>query len=236
MHIQYFGLSSFKLTTKDAVVITDPLGKLSGLTPPRGNADILILAEKNNPLYSGVSGFSGSPFVASDPGEYDVKGVTITGIPLKQDETYITVFLIESEDIKILNLSHIKDFNLKQEDLEALGDIDILILPVGGNSVLDAATAAKVGNQIEPAMIIPSHYQIPGLDTPADKLEKFIKEMGVKMEEMDKIIVKKKDLDPENTKVVVLSPMRGEKTTIPGVNRDLNTIPKIPNQIRYELT
>src|SRR6185436_14099388 len=130
------------------------------LTPPRGAADILILAEKDNPLYSAISGVSGDPFLVNDPGEYDVKGVTITGLPLKQEDRYISVYLIESEDIKVLNLAHIKTFNMKEEELEALGEIDILILPVGDEAVMDAATAAKVVNQVEPKIVIPSHYQI----------------------------------------------------------------------------
>ena len=208
MHIQYFGLSSFKFTTKEAVVVTDPFDKKSGLTPPRGGAEIIILAEKENELYSQVSGITGDPFKAYDPGEYDIKGVTITGVPLKEDKKFITAFLIENEDIRILNLTHIKEFSMKEDELEDLGDIDILILPVGGHSVMEASLAAKVVNQVDPAIVIPSHYKIPGLEIEADPLEKFIKEMGGKSEEMDKIIVKKKDLNHEETKIIVLTPMR----------------------------
>src|SRR5438094_965927 len=101
MQLHYFGLSSFKINTREATIITDPFDKTTGLTPPRGAADILILGEKNNPRYSALSGISGSPFVINDPGEYDLKGVTVTGLPLKQGETHIIVYLIESEDIKI---------------------------------------------------------------------------------------------------------------------------------------
>ena len=92
MHIQYFGLSSFKITAKEAIIITDPFHKDTGLVPPRGAADILILAEKNNKLYSAISGISGEHFDITDPGEYDIKGVTVTGIPLKQEDKYITHF------------------------------------------------------------------------------------------------------------------------------------------------
>jgi len=208
MQIHYFGLSSFKITTKEATIVTDPFDKKSGLTSPRGSADILILGEKNNALYSAVSGISGSPFMVSDPGEYDVKGVTVTGLPLKQGDKYITVYLIESEDIKILNLSHISEFNMKEEDVEGLGEIDILILPVGGNGVLDASDAAKVVNEIEPKIVIPSHYQIPGLTSPAGKLETFIKEMGGKSETMEKLMLKKKELVDEQIKLVILEPLR----------------------------
>lgn len=208
MQIQYFGLSSFKITTKEATIITDPFHKDSGLTPPRGAADILILAQKNKPLYSAISGISGDHFDITDPGEYDVKGVTVTGIPLKQEDHYVTVFLIESEDIRILNLTHIHDFNLKEEELEELGDIDILILPVGGNTVLSASAASKAVNSIEPKIVIPSYYKMSDLIIDVDGVEKFIKEMGGKKEEMDKLTVKKKDLAEEGIKVVVLEPLR----------------------------
>lgn len=208
MQIQYFGLSSFKITTKEAVLITDPFHKDSGLTPPRGAADVLILAEKKKPLYSAVSGVSGEPFLINDPGEYDIKGVTVTGIPLKQDDRYVTVFLIESEDLRILNLTHIADFNMKEDEIEALGEIDVLILPVGGNMVLSASAASKVVNEIEPKIVIPSHYKMPALIIDVNPLDKFIKEMGGKKEEMEKLTVKKKDLTEEGTKVVVLEPLR----------------------------
>ncbi len=208
MQIQYFGLSSFKISTKLATIITDPFNKDSGLTPPRGAADILILAQKNSKLYSAVSGISGGHFDITDPGEYDIKGVTVTGIPLKQENKYITIFLIESEDIRILNLTHIKEFNLTENELEELGDIDILILPVGGNTVLSASAAGKVINEVEPKIVIPSHYKTKELILDLESLDKFIKEMGGKKEEMDKLTLKKKDLPEEGTKVVVLEPLR----------------------------
>jgi L-ascorbate metabolism protein UlaG (beta-lactamase superfamily) len=208
MQIQYFGLSSFKISTKEATIITDPFDKQSGLTPPRGQADILILGEKANPLYSATSGISGDPFLVDDPGEYDIKGVTITGLPLEQNGKFITIYLIESEDIKILNLSHIKNFNIKEEDLEALGEIDILILPVGGKDVMDASNASKATNEVEAKIVIPSHYKIPGLKVDAEDPAKFIKEAGGKNEPVEKLTVKKKDLAIEGTNVVILEPMR----------------------------
>lgn len=208
MQIQYFGLSSFKITTKEATIITDPFHKDSGLTPPRGAADILILADKNSKLYSATSGISGEHFDITDPGEYDVKGVTVTGVPLKQEKGYVSVFLIESEDIRVLNLTHIHDWNMKEDEVESLGDIDILILPVGGNSVLSASVASKVVNEIEPKIVIPSHYKMKDLILDLDSLDKFVKEMGGKKEEMEKLAIKKKELQEEGTKLVILEPLR----------------------------
>jgi len=208
MQIQYFGLSSFKITTKEATIITDPFHKDSGLVAPRGAADILILAQKNSKLYSADSGISGEHFDITDPGEYDIKGVTVTGIPLKQDDKYVTVFLIESEDIRVLNLTHIHEFNMKEDEVESLGEIDILILPVGGNTVMSAAAAAKVVNEIEPKIVIPSHYKMTDLILDLDAPEKFVKEMGGKKEDTDKLTIKKKELTEEGTKLVVLEPLR----------------------------
>lgn len=216
MQIHYFGLSSFKIITKEATIITDPFDKESGLTPPRGNAEIVILGEKLNKLYTSLSGISGEYFLVDDPGEYDVKGVTITGIPLKQDDSpkeggvprYVTAHLIESEDIRILNLTHIREFNMKQDDLEGLGEIDILILPVGGNSVMTAKDASKVVNEIEPKIVIPSHYTTTGLSLPYEKVNDFIKEMGGKSQTMEKLIIKKKDLTPDTIQIITLEPLR----------------------------
>ena len=208
MQIQYFGLSSFKITTKEATIITDPFHKDSGLTPPRGAAEILMLAEKNNKIYSATSGISGEHFDITDPGDYDLKGVSVSGFPLKQEDKYITIYIIESEDIRILNLTHIHDWNMKEEEIEALGEIDILLLPVGGNTVLSASQAAKVVNELEPKIVIPSHYKQKDLIFDLDGIEKFIKEMGGKKEDMEKLTVKKKDLVEEGTKVVVLEPLR----------------------------
>ena len=216
MQIHYFGLSSFKITTKDATVITDPFDKESGLTPPRGAADIIILSEKLNKLYTATTGISGEQFLMDDPGDYDLKGVTVTGIPLKQegDETkdgkprYVTATLVEAEDMRILNLNHIRTFSMKEDDLESLGEIDILILPVGGNSVMTAKDASKIAHDIEPKIVIPSHYATEGLTLPYEKVDGFIKEMGGKSENMEKLLIKKKDLNPDIMQIIILDPIR----------------------------
>jgi L-ascorbate metabolism protein UlaG (beta-lactamase superfamily) len=208
MQIHYFGLSSFKIQSKEADIIINPFDKKSGLTPPRGAADIVILSEKDNLLYSATSGISGDSFLINDPGEYDVKSVTVTGIPLLQGDHYVTAYLMEAEDIKILDLAHIKEFSMKEDELEDLGEIDILILPVGGHGVMDAASASKVVNEIEPKIVIPSHYKTPGLTVEADGVEKFIKEMGGKSENIEKLLLKKKDLATEGMRVICLEPLR----------------------------
>jgi len=212
MQISYFGLTSFKISGKNHSSIIDPFSKDSGLTPPRGAADVIILSEPENELYSYSQSISGTPFTVDGPGEYDVKEHVITGIPLKDKKTgkLITIYLIEVDGIKILDLAHINKLELTEDELEDLGDVDILIVPVGGESVMDFEDAAKTVNLIEPRIVIPSHYKMAGLKTDAQTEDKFIKQMGGKSEKMEKLSLKKKDLPAEDqpTKVIVLEPLR----------------------------
>ncbi len=209
MQISYFGLSSFKLTSKDITSIIDPFSKDSGLTPPRGAADLVILSEPGNELYSYSQSISGEPFIVSGPGEYDVKNHTITGIPVRDDNnSVVTIYLIELEGIKILHMAHIKKVALSEDELEDIGDVDIMLVPVGGKNVLSAEEAAKAVNFIEPKIVIPMHYKIPGLKIEASSEEKFLKEIGGKNESMDKLTVKKKDFETEAMRVIILEPLR----------------------------
>jgi L-ascorbate metabolism protein UlaG (beta-lactamase superfamily) len=212
MQLSYFGLSSFKFSSKDRISILDPFSKESGLTPPRGNADILILSEKDNELYAYSQSISGQPFMVNGPGEYDVKEHVITGIPIKEKNSgkIITIYLIEVEGIKILDLAHIKKLELTEDELEDFGDVDILLVPVGGEDVMDYETAAKTVNLIEPRIAIPSHYKIPGLKIAAQSEEKFLKQMGGKFEKLEKLSIKKKELPTEDqpTKIIVLEALR----------------------------
>lgn len=209
MQIQYFGLTSFKLTSKDNTSIIDPFAKESGLTPPRGAASLIILSEPGNELYSYTQSISGEPFIVNGPGEYDVKGHTITGIPVKDKEgRFVTIYLIEVEDIKILHLAHISKLALSDDELEDIGDVDIVFVPIGGKDVLDYEAAAKAINYLEPKIVIPMHYKISGLKLEAASEEKFLKELGGKSEKMDKLSIKKKELSDGPTKVIILEPLR----------------------------
>ena len=209
MQIQYFGLSSFKITSKDRTAIIDPFDKSSGLVPPRGSADLLFLSESKNALYSYTQSISGNPFVVNGPGEYDVKDHAINGVPIKtKDGRVITIYLIDVEGIKILDLAHIQKLDLTEDEIEDLGEIDILIIPVGGNDVMTAEDAAKVVNLLDPKIVIPSHFKTAGLTVPADGSEKFLKIAGNKFETLDKLVIKKKDMNPEIARIILLDPIR----------------------------
>jgi L-ascorbate metabolism protein UlaG (beta-lactamase superfamily) len=120
----------------------------------------------------------------------------------------VTIYLIELEGIKILHTAHIKKLALSQDELEDIGDVDIMTVPIGGSEVLDYDEAAKAVNFIEPKIVIPTHYKIAGLKIDAASEEKFLKEMGAKSETLEKLTIKKKELAEEGTKVVILEPLR----------------------------
>jgi L-ascorbate metabolism protein UlaG (beta-lactamase superfamily) len=195
MHIYWYGLSSFKIVTKDATVFTDPFGKSSGLTPPRGAGQIVLSSDPDNEPYNNFSAISGDPFVINGPGEYDVKGVFVRGIPMstgtkKEDKKSVidrrAIYSINAEGINIAFLGSFSGNTLTEAQEEALGEADILIIPVGGKGVLDASSATELSNQ----------------------LDEFLKEFGDKGEDMEKLLIKKSDFEEEKTKVVTLSPQR----------------------------
>ena len=227
MIIQWFGQSFFKINTKnstgeDVVVAIDPFDKSYGLkVPTKFGADIVLVSHEHKD-HSNVdlikeTSLSPEPFVISGPGEYEVKGVMIYGIPAFHDDKEgaergeITMFLIESEGIWLAHLSDLGQKTLEDNQLEQLKEVDVLMTPVGGTFTIDAKEASKIISQVEPRVIIPMHYNLPGLKFKSgaklDGVDKFIKEEGIKAEEVEgKLKINKKDLPQEETKLFVLNP------------------------------
>ena len=217
MKIAWYGQSCFRLIikTNGAEKITlfiDPFDKEIGLTPPRGNADIVICSH-NHHDHNSVGSLSGTPFVIDGPGEYDVKKVFIKGVYSFHDDKKgeergtNTISVIEVEDLKICHLGDLGQKELSDIQLEKIGEVDVLMVPVGGNFTIDGGEAVKIINQIEPNVVIPMHYKIPGLNLKLDGLENFIKEIGAEKETMEELIIQKKDLTDEKMKVVVMKPL-----------------------------
>lgn len=195
------------------MVIVDPFSKEIGLTPPRFRADVVLVTHGHFD-HSNHESLTGDPFLISGPGEFEVKGVYVSGIETFHDEMegkergMNTVYKIEMEDIKILHLGDFGEKELRNETLERIGDVDMLLVPVGGKYTIDAETAAKVVKQLEPRFVIPMHYKIPGIKVSLDTAEDFLKEMGAtKAIPQEKLVLKKKDIgEDEKTEVVVLKP------------------------------
>lgn len=209
MRIFWHGQACFKILGKDVILITDPFHKKIGLVPPRIKADIVTVSH-NHPSHSNVASVRGNPKVIFGPGEYEIKKVNISGISTFHDRQegkklgLNTVYVIEIEDIKICHLGDIGHV-LTDAQLDQINGVDILMIPTGQTNQISIKEAIQIINEIEPKIVIPMHYKIPGLKATLSSLNKFCDEMGLgKKEVWDKLRIKKKDLPKEETKVVIL--------------------------------
>jgi len=213
MQIKYLGHSSFLIKTKDAKVVTDPFDPKSvGMKFPKQEADVVTLSH-HHADHNYKSGVSAEALVIDWPGESDKLGVRITGYPTFHDKDNgaqrgeNTVFKIEAEGVSILHcgdLGHV----LTDELVDEIGDVDILLVPVGGHYTIDAAEAVGLIHKIEPSIVIPMHYNHKDLDQKTYSmltgLEEFIKAYGsAPSETLDVLNMKKDDL-PEDTKLIVM--------------------------------
>lgn len=209
MKISWYGHSCFRIATKNTIIITDPFGKNIGLKPPRCEADIVTISHDHYD-HNDASTLRGSPFIINGPGEHELKEVVIRGINSFHDSNegkergVNTIFSIEAEDIKICHLGDLGQKELTNEQLEKISEVDILMIPVGGIYTIDGEKAIAIINQIEPKIVIPMHYKVPKLNIKLHKVDIFLKEIGTKEEIVDQLIIKKKDLPKEETRVVVM--------------------------------
>ncbi len=207
--ITWLGHAMFRLRGKDATIITDPFDRTLGLELPRPKADIVTISH-DHPHHNAVSTLKGEPHVLTGPGEYEIKGIFITGIATFADNKKgaergrNTAFLIELDDLIICHLGSLGHV-LTTKQVEALSDVHVLLVPVGGHNTLDASKAAEVIAQIEPRIVIPMHYRTGAEQVEGeDNLEKFAREMGLKeWKTQERFTARATDL-PETTSVVVL--------------------------------
>lgn len=209
MNITYYGHSCFKIISNGLVIITDPFDKSVGLVPPRLGADIITVSHDHYD-HNNTQAISGSPFIINGPGEYEIKGISIKGILSfhdncqGQERGLNTIYLIETEGIKLCHLGDFGQDKLIDTQFEAINNPDILFIPVGGKYTIDAASASSLISQVEPKIVLPMHYKISGLKIDLAPLDKFLKEMGIAQKEpIDKLTIKKKDL-PQETEVMVM--------------------------------
>jgi L-ascorbate metabolism protein UlaG (beta-lactamase superfamily) len=210
MVITWYGQSCFKIQSGETVIFADPFNKEIGLTPPRGQANIVTVSHRHLD-HNNVDSLSGEPLIIEGPGEYEIRGVNIKGIFSYHDNEdgkkrgTNTIYVIEIEGIKLCHLGDLGQKKLTDEQLEEIDEVDILMIPIGGKYTVDAEEAAEIINQIEPRVVIPMHYKISGLKADLGGVEPFLKEMGAaKKSPVDKLTIKKKELPAEETEVVVM--------------------------------
>ena len=208
MYISWFGLSSFKIVSKNITIITDPFGSETGLRPPKGNADI-VLVSADHEAHNSVSSISGTPMIVDLPGEYDIKGVMVQGIASEQASGDLNViYVCTVEDVRVVFLGRFGQADISKEQIEALGQVDVLVLPVGGHDVLNAKQASNIIEKIEPTFVVPAYFKIPGVAYSLDGEQTFKKEMGYSTKPEDRLKVDAKMLETDAMQVVPLNPQR----------------------------
>jgi len=198
MVINFFGQTSIRIQGNGSSLLFNPVESSSGLKPTRQQNDVVIYSQKPTDKVK-----KDNTFVIDSPGEYEIKGVFIYGLPVDSDETNI-IYIIEYEGIRLAHLGLTKQTKFTEKQLERLQGIDILVVPVGGGEALEAKQAAEIINQLEPRVVIPVNYQLSGLKDKVESVDKFKKEIGGSFEKLDKLKIAKKDLPEEEARFVIL--------------------------------
>ena len=212
MNIQYFGHSYFKIETKGATLAVNPYSELPNLKtnkPPRFKADILLISEPTE-LFNNQNTILGTPFVLAEPGEVEINQILIKSIfnfSFQKNDVFFNkvIFKIEAEDIEVGIINDLREKVIKEKLFEELSGVDILILPVGGDSPIDSELAISVINQIEPKIVIPAFYYPlkKKLEKEEEIYNDFLATIKKKPELMEKLTIKKNQL-PQATKIIIL--------------------------------
>lgn len=215
MDIYWYGQACFKLKGKNATVVIDPYDpEFTGLKLPKDLQSDVILTTHDHKDHNYICGVSASqnarPMEFSEPGEYEVSGVVITGINSFHDNSegsergINTIFHLLFDNLDIVHLGDLGQTKLTEEQIAAIGQTDILLIPVGSVYTIDAKVASDIVSQLEPKIIIPMHYKIEGLKFELDSVDSFLKEMGAEgVSPQPKLSITKERL-PEEPQVVVL--------------------------------
>ena len=209
MEITWLGHSCFKLKGKQATVITDPFSPAIGYTLGKVAADIVTVSHPH-PGHSYVQGVADEPRVLKSPGEYESGGVLTVGVHTFHDNEKgaqrgkNTVFVIDVDDVMICHLGDLGHV-LTAEQVAEINGVDVLLIPVGNVSTIDAVQAAQIVRQLEPKIVIPMHYKTEAEKKDLETADRFLKEMGVKEAiAQPKLLVNKSSM-PLTMQVVMLS-------------------------------
>jgi L-ascorbate metabolism protein UlaG (beta-lactamase superfamily) len=215
MEITWYGHSCFRLTERNyAAVVTDPFDhKAVGYDALKLKAEIVTVSH-DAPGHSNVDAVKGTTHVLTGAGEFEIGGVFITAVQTmgagkkSKEKTRNTLYVFDYDGLTVAHMGDMQD-TPTQSEVEALGTINVLLLPVGGGGSLNAAKAAEIVSMLEPNLVIPMHYSTPDAKVNLDSLNKFLKEMGLsKLDAQPSLKVTRSGL-PDETKVVVLEYQKG---------------------------
>ncbi|MFA5186066.1 MAG: MBL fold metallo-hydrolase [Patescibacteria group bacterium] len=212
MQIYWHGYSAVRIEAKtgdkEVTILTDPFQNEASLRMPRTvEADILLLSHQDSKRFS-LENVQGTPYTISDPGEYEIKDALVQGIQDRAldvgEKERPIIYRITVEGLSLAFLGQLKR-KLTDYEVEELGQIDILLLPVGGGEVMDSKMASETISTVEPRMVVPLHYDLPGIKTKLAHVDTFCKALGVcKRQDANKLKITKKELPTEDMIVTVL--------------------------------
>jgi len=208
VEITWYGHACFRLRERDVTIVTDPYDSSIGYKLPRIRADIVTISH-DVPDHNHAQGVRGNPKVLNGPGEYEIKGVFITGIPTLYGRKRGTpkernvVFVFEFQELTVCHLGDLAHV-LTQSQIEALSDIDVLLIPVGGGEILDAGQAAEVISLLEPRLVIPMSYRTKETTLKLAPVSSFLKTMGRSRPPVQDVLKVTRSKLPEETQVVLL--------------------------------
>jgi len=208
MDITWLGHSCFRIRGSHATVITDPYSPNLGYSLGKPSAHIVTLSHQH-PGHSYVQGISGKPRQIAGPGEYEIRGVLVIGVATFHDTEKgrkrgrNTVYLMEVDEVSVCHLGDLGHV-LTAEQVEEIDNVDVLLLPVGGVSTINAPMAAEVVRRLEPKVVVPMHYKTQAISRELGSVERFLKEIGVKqIDPQPKLSFTKSSL-PTSTQVFLL--------------------------------
>lgn len=211
MDIIWHGHSCFTIKGKDASIVTNPYAGL-GDQLPKLKANLVTLGDEYAEKQGEIAEVDGDPKVLDWPGEFEVAGVTIEAFSghryakdMEGEEDNVNIFVFNIDNIKVCHLSGLAH-ELSDELLDHIGDVDILLLPVGGKIVLDGKTAQKVFESIEPRVVIPMYFANNGTKLNLEGPEAFLKAVGQSnlAAENKFTVSKRSDLPEGQTQFVLL--------------------------------
>lgn len=211
MDIYFYGQACFKLKGKSAAVFIDPYkSEFTGLKLPRDLSADVALSTHDHDDHNNLEVITDSVLKITGPGEYEVKGVSVTGVSTFHDKEggaqrgRNTVYNVSIDGLNIVHLGDL-GHTLSEEQIDEIGVCDILLVPVGSVYTIDAKLASDIVSSLEPKMVIPMHYALPGLKFELEPVENFLKEMGFDGVEAQPKLSVTRDKLPGELQVVVLN-------------------------------
>ncbi len=212
MDITWYGHNCFRISERgQASVVTDPLTDNLGYSLPRLKADIVTVSH-DAPGYNNLEAIRGYQHVLSGPGEYEIGGVFIIGVltfdPASEDPQRNVIYVLDYDSLTVAHLgclAHVPN----QSMIDALGAVDIALVPVGGGPGLSSSEAAEVVSLLEPSLVIPMHFGTEALrGMELDAVDRFLKEMGSDRLPPEPTLRVSSGSLPEQTQVVLLDYQR----------------------------